>query len=45
MNYPTLKKFMLLNNLKDKKKALILLNKIKDNHKKGKYVIISFQQL
>jgi len=35
--YPTLEKFMLLNNLTNKEKAEKLLEKIKDNHKKGKY--------
>ena len=37
MKYPSLKKFMLLNNIKDKKHAENLLQKIKDNHKNKKY--------
>ena len=40
MKYPTLKKFMKLNNYTDKVKAKKLLDKIKDNHKKGKYAIL-----
>lgn len=37
MKYPTLKKFMKLNNITDKTKAKNLLKKIKENHKKGLY--------
>lgn len=36
--YPSLKKFMLLNNIKDKKRAKKLLQKIKKNHKNGNYI-------
>ena len=40
--YPSLKKFMLLNNIKDKKHAKILLQKIKDNYKTGNFKILEF---
>ena len=37
MQYPSLKKFMKLNNISDKKHAKKLLDKIKENHKNKKY--------
>lgn len=40
MKYPSLKKFMELNNISDKQKAKFLLDKIKAIRKTGKYFTI-----
>ena len=40
MKYISLKKFMQLNNFKDKTKAKKLFDKIKQNHKENKYITL-----